>query len=123
MRQISPNFKSLNINETQVMLKNNIPMIDIRRKNEWGSSGIIKNAHTLAFFTMFGTYDLGKWLKEFTKVVPSKDKAFILTCASANRTKVLANILQGEGYTNICELDCGMGGWLRNGNEVVAYED
>jgi rhodanese-related sulfurtransferase len=121
MRELSQNFTSLNIDETKKMLKNNTPIIDIRRANEWANSGIIDNAKTIAFFTMFGTYKLEKWLEEFKKTVKNKNDKFILVCASANRTKALANILQNEGYTNIYELDCGMSGWIRNGNEVVAY--
>jgi len=121
MREISQNFKSANIQECKELMSEGVPMIDIRRENEWASSGIIKNAHTIAFFSMFGTYDLDKWLGELHKIIKSKDDKFIITCASANRTKVLANILQDEGYTNIYELDCGMGGWIMSGEEVAGY--
>ncbi len=121
MREFSEYFKSANIQECKELMSEGVPMIDIRREGEWASSGIIKNAHTITFFSMIGTYDLDKWCNELNKIIKNKDDKFIITCASANRTKVLANILQDEGYSNIYELDCGMSGWIRSGEEVVAY--
>lgn len=34
----------------EFMIKDNIPMIDIRRADEWKATGVIRNAHKLTFF-------------------------------------------------------------------------
>jgi rhodanese-related sulfurtransferase len=60
-------------------------------------------------------------MTQFVKIVPTKDTKFILVCAHANRTKVVANFLSKElGYTNVNELDGGINyGWIDKGLKTV----
>ncbi|WP_321469695.1 rhodanese-like domain-containing protein [Halarcobacter sp.] len=104
----------------EFMIKDNIPMIDIRRPDEWKTTGVIKNAHKLTFFDEYGNHDIPTWMREFEKIVTSKDETFVLICAHANRTRVVGDFLiQNHGYTNVTHLAGGMALWLEENREVV----
>ena len=104
----------------QYMAEDNIVMIDVRREEEWENTGIIKNAHKLTFFDIYGNCDVATWLHKFEKLVKSKDQQFILICAHANRTRTIGNFLiQNHGYTNVTHLEGGMALWCEEGREVI----
>ena len=85
--------------------------------------GTIENSHKLTFFDAFGSYDIEKWMGEFTKIVRSKEQPFILVCAHANRTKSVGEMLGIQfGYKYVWELDGGINyGWLDLGMETVKH--
>jgi len=98
----------------------NVPLIDIRRDDEFQATGIIKGAHKLTFFDEYGRHDLEKWLADFKKIVKNKEDKFILVCAHANRTKTVGDYLANKlEYTNAYHLEGGMTLWLDQNKEVV----
>lgn len=103
------------------MIDDNIIMIDVRRKEEFKRTGVIKNAHLLTFFNEVGEYDIKSWMKEFDKLVTSKEQTFILICAHANRTKVIGNFLIEQGYKNAAHLFGGMALWKQELRETLTY--
>ena len=103
------------------MIDDNIIMIDVRRKEEFKRTGVIRNAHLLTFFDEFGEYDIKSWMKEFDKLVTSKEQTFILICAHANRTKVIGNFLIEQGYKNTAHLFGGMALWKQELRETLTY--
>ena len=62
-------------NELQKLIDEGVPIIDIRREEEWFSTGIIKNSNLLTFFDKDGKYDLENWMNEFENIV-QKDNPF-----------------------------------------------
>lgn len=103
------------------MIDDNIVMIDVRRKEEYKRTGVIRNAHLLTFFDEFGNYDMESWMKEFEKIVNSKEQTFILICAHANRTRVIGNFLIEQGYKNTAHLFGGMALWTQELRETLTY--
>ena len=104
----------------EYMIEDNIPMIDIRRPEEWEATGVIKNAHKLTFFDEYGNHDIPTWLRNFKRIVPSKEQTFVLICAHANRTRVVGNyLILEQGYKNVAHLDGGMAQWVEEKREVV----
>lgn len=104
----------------EYMIDDNVVMIDIRRPEEWEQTGVIKNSHLMTFFDMFGNADVPTWMREFEKLVTSKNQTFVLICAHANRTRVLGDYLISEhGYENVTHLAGGMAAWLDENKEVV----
>mgnify|MGYP001016297353 FL=1 len=103
------------------MIDDNIVMIDVRRKEEYKRTGVIRNAHLLTFFDEFGNYDMESWMKEFEKIVNSKEQTFILICAHANRTRVIGNFLIEQGYKNTAHLFGGMALWQQELRETIKY--
>ncbi len=114
-------FNTLNAIQVQEAIKKGIPVIDIRRADEWKQFGIIKGSHKLTFFNNRGQYDINTWMKAFTKIVPNKKQPFILVCAHANRTQAVGNFLSKKlKYENVNELKGGiMYGWLDIGLKTV----
>mgnify|MGYP003611268714 CR=1 FL=1 len=104
------------------MISDNIVMIDVRREDEWKRTGVIKNVHLLTFFDDYGNYNIEKWMKEFKKLVISKEQTFILICAHANRTRNIGNFLIDEGYENCSHLFGGMALWIQELREVIPYK-
>ncbi len=106
-------------NELLSLQKKGVPVIDIRTKIEWETTGVIKGSTLLTFFDERGSYDMQKWLGEFEKIVTEKKDKFILVCAHANRTKVVGNFLRDKlGYKSVLELCGGIEyGWLMKGRE------
>ena len=103
------------------MIDDNIVMIDVRRKEEYKRTGVIRNAHLLTFFDEFGNYDMESWMKEFEKIVNSKEQTFILICAHANRTRLIGNFLIEQGYKNTAHLFGGMALWTQELRETLTY--
>ncbi|PLY06424.1 MAG: rhodanese-like domain-containing protein [Arcobacter sp.] len=106
--------------DVEKLIDENIVMIDVRREEEWSYTGVIKNAHKMTFFDMFGNCDVPTWLKEFQKLVTSKEQQFVLICAHANRTRTIGDFLiQNHGYTNVSHLEGGMALWTDENRDVV----
>jgi rhodanese-related sulfurtransferase len=106
--------------EVEELIDKDIAMIDVRRPDEWAMTGMVKNSYKLTFFDMFGNHDVLSWMKEFEKLVTSKEQQFVLICAHANRTKLIGDFLvQNHGYTNAAHLSGGMALWLEQKREVV----
>lgn len=104
------------------MIEDNIVMIDVRRVDEWERTGIIKNSHLITFFDDFGNYDIENWMKEFEKVVTSKEQTFVLICAHANRTRTIGNFLIEKGYKNTAHLFGGIALWEQELRQTIPYK-
>ena len=106
--------------ELKQMMSENVPIIDIRRPDEWRSTGVIQGSHLLTFFDARGNYDLKKWLSELNKIAGKNDK-FILVCRSGNRTGQVSHFLdQKLGYKNVYHLKRGIKNWIKTGDKVVS---
>jgi len=113
-------FKDVDANTLIAMQKKGVPVIDIRRPDEWKSRGIIPNAHPITFFDARGNYNLNKWLKGLSKLIKSKKSPFIIYCAHANRTKAVGKSLTKMGFKNVYELKGGIEyGWIDKGKKTV----
>jgi len=87
--------------KTAELLKQEIPIIDVRMEKEWKQTGIVKGSHLLTFFDEKGDYDFEKWKVELDKVA-GKDKPFMLICAVGGRTMVISQFLDKvQGYSKV----------------------
>ena len=50
-------IKNIESNEIKRLMSLGIPLIDVRRKDEWVSTGVIENSYHHTFFEKDGTYD------------------------------------------------------------------
>lgn len=99
-----------------------VVMIDVRREDEWIQTGIIKNSHKMTFFDAYGNHNVLKWMKEFEKLVPSKETTVVLICAHANRTRAIGNYLIDQGYKHTAHLIGGIALWQEEGRETIKHE-
>ncbi len=106
--------------ELQEMLNQGIPVIDVRRKDEWLSSGVIEGSHMLTFFDEKGRYDIQDWLTKLHKIV-DKGQPFILICEAGIRTSSIARFLDSNlEYPKVYDVAGGIRMWIDNGGDVVS---
>lgn len=109
-------------NEMKTMMDQNIPIIDIRRPDEWKSTGVIQGSHKMTFFDARGNYNMDKWLAELDKIA-GKNDAFILVCRSGNRTGQLSNFMDKKlAYEKVYHLKKGIKNWIKSGDKVVSVK-
>lgn len=75
----------------------------------------------MTFFDEYGNHDVENWMKDFKKIVTSKDQTFVLICAHANRTRTIGNFLIEQGYKNTAHLFGGMAVWQQELRETIKY--
>ena len=94
-------------------------LVDIRRAEEWQSTGVIAGCHLLTF----DNTDIAGWLAALSRVASPEDD-LVLICRSAHRTGIILDFLHTQTpYTHARDLADGMLGWLRNGLPVVSVKN
>ena len=105
--------------ELKSLLEQEIPLIDIRRKDEWNSTGIIENSILMTFFDKNGKANTIKWLDELDKIT-DKNNPIILICRTGRRTGIISKFLSEKvGYRLIYDVTDGISDWIKKGNPVV----
>ena len=105
--------------ELKSLLQKKIPLIDIRRKDEWKSTGIVENSILMTFFDKNGKANTNEWLKELNKIAKKNDPV-ILICRTGRRTGIISNFLSEKvGYRLIYDVTDGITDWIKKGNTVV----
>lgn len=89
------------------LLKQNIPIVDIRTPGEWRETGLIKGAVPIMFWDEKGNYDARKFLIELNQKVDTK-KPFALICHTGSRTSIVAPWLAKEFGYKVINLKGGM---------------
>ena len=89
------------------LLKQNIPIIDIRTPGEWKQTGLLKGAIPIMFWDAKGNYDAKKFLNELNKKVDIT-KPFALICHTGSRTSMVAPWLAKEFGYKVINLKGGM---------------
>ena len=105
--------------ELKSLLQKRIPLIDIRRKDEWKSTGIVENSILMTFFDKNGKANTNEWLKELNKIAKKNDTV-ILICRTGRRTGIISKFLSEKvGYRLIYDVTDGITDWIKKGNTVV----
>ena len=98
-------------------------VIDIRRKEEWLETGIIKGAHTITAFAEDGGLHQD-FHGKFFSLVKSPNTPVLIYCRTGNRTGLLGNALIDQAsFTNVTHLTGGILGWKAEGNPLLEYEE
>jgi len=105
--------------ELKSLLQKKIPLIDIRRKDEWKSTGIVENSILMTFFDKNGKANTNEWLKELNKIAKKNDPV-ILICRTGRRTGIISKFLSEKvGYRLIYDVTDGITDWIKKGNTVM----
>jgi len=111
--------KEVNNQEIMSLMQSGVPIIDIRRVEEWSDTGVIKQSNLLTFFDKQGNHDIEKWMSELKKVANTSD-AVIIICRSGGRSRIVANLLDQEAnYSNVYDATNGMLSWINSKNKTV----
>ncbi len=105
--------------ELQQLLAQGVPIIDIRRPEEWQETGIVPGSHMLTFFDKEGRYNLNAWREQLHKVA-TMDDPFILICRTGSRTGVITGFLDRKlNYSKVYNVTDGISEWIEKGNKTV----
>ena len=105
--------------ELKSLLQKKIPLIDIRRKDEWKSTGIVANSILMTFFDKNGKANTNEWLKELNQIARKNDPV-ILICRTGRRTGIVSKFLSEKvGYRIIYDVTDGITDWIKKDNPVV----
>jgi rhodanese-related sulfurtransferase len=99
------------------LLRQSVPVIDIRRPEEWRETGVVEGSQGLTFVDAQGRV-VPNFLETFGATV-SKDQPVVLICRTGNRTDALArHLVERMGYSQVYNVRDGIMGWLRAGRPV-----
>ncbi|MFL2790444.1 MAG: rhodanese-like domain-containing protein [Paracoccaceae bacterium] len=106
-------------NQLRSLIENQVPIIDIRRQEEWNQTGIVKDSILMTFFNKNGKADTENWLKNLD-LVAKKNEPFILICRTGRRTSLVAKFLSEKlNYEKVYDVTDGITEWIKKGNTVV----
>ena len=92
----------VHINNEQIkeLLKNNIPIVDIRRSSEWNQTGIVPTSILLTFFDKEGNYNYDEWYEKLRLEI-DEGKPIILICRTGRRTAIIAKMMEIKKFDNV----------------------
>tara|TARA_B100001093_G_C26714324_1_gene964934 strand:+ start:806 stop:1213 length:408 start_codon:yes stop_codon:yes gene_type:complete len=112
--------ETIDINNDQIkkLIKNNVPIVDIRTSDEWKQTGVIPNSILLTFFKKNGTYNLETWQKKLGYIIDT-NKPFVLICRSGRRTKIISQMINNKSDKTIYNVKYGINSWLESNLHIV----
>lgn len=104
---------NINYAELRKLISQGVPVIDVRRDDEWNDTGVIENSHLLTFFDEKGKYDATLWHAAFSTIVKKHDPV-ILICHSGARTSMISQWLSDKvGHATVYNVTNGIVPWLK----------
>jgi rhodanese-related sulfurtransferase len=113
-----PPYTNLDNQGLERLLQQSVPVIDIRRPEEWRETGVVEGSRGMTFVDANGRV-MPNFLETFSATV-SKDQPIVLICRTGNRTDVLARyLMERMGYSQVYNVRDGIMGWLSEGRPVT----
>lgn len=101
----------------QQLLDRDVPLVDIRRPDEWHQTGVVGGSRLLTFVDANGRL-MPEFLDTLTERFGKHDP-LVLICRTGNRTDVLArHLVEKLGYTQVYNVRRGISSWIRQGLPV-----
>ena len=111
--------KEVNNQEIMSLMQSGVPIIDIRRAEEWSDTGVIKQSNLLTFFDKQGNHNIDKWLPELKNIAKESDPVIII-CRSGKRSGIVSKFLDEQAnFTNVYNASGGMLSWVGSKNKTV----
>ena len=114
-------IKNIGNNEIKRLMSLGIPLIDVRRKDEWVATGVIENSYLHTFFDKDGKHDLKSFITEI-KTISNSEKGIILFCRTGRRTTAIAKALERTNAFPQIYNTKGITAWFLEKNKIVKYQ-
>ena len=102
----------VNNEEIKELLKNNIPIVDIRRSSEWDQTGVVPESILLTFFDKEGNYNYDEWYEKLRLEI-DEGKPIILICRTGRRTKIIAKMMEIKKFDHVIyNAKSGITSWI-----------
>ncbi len=106
--------------ELQRLMARGVPVVDIRRPDEWSRTGVIEGSHLLTFFDAAGRYDLRAWMSKLA-FVAARERPVAILCHSGGRSRAVSRFLDREaGYRRVYDVRGGIAAWIAESRPTVA---
>jgi len=113
-------FSNIDNAKLEELMAQGVTLVDIRLKEEWQQTGIVKGSKTITFFDKMGRIN-PNFVPEFSALI-KKDQPVALICRTGSRTKAASQaIAQQLGYKNVLNVTHGITGWIAEKRPVVKY--
>ena len=114
----APPYTNVDNDRLKTLLAQGVPIYDVRRAEEWRSTGVVEGSRKLTFVDAKGRPN-PEFLPRFTAEVGKNDPV-ILICRTGNRTDKLAReLMEKHGYTQVYNVRNGITHWTREHNPVI----
>jgi rhodanese-related sulfurtransferase len=115
-----PPYTNLDNDELKTLMAQGVPLYDIRRAEEWRSTGVIKGSRRLTFFDGNGNV-MPDFMPRFTRRIGKNDPV-IFICRTGNRTDAMARYLVEKlGYTKVYNVQHGITKWISEERPVSRF--
>ena len=105
------------------LLKQGVPVVDIRTPEEWQATGVIEGSRLLTFFDSRGRYDVPAWLAGLSEIAAA-DEPVAIICHSGGRSAVVSRFLDSQvEYRRVHDVHQGIAQWIEEGRPVVEPEE
>ena len=99
----------------KVLVDDGVTIVDVRRPDEWRTTGVIPGSALLTAFDANGRFN-PDFPAAFEALV-NRDEGVVLICQSGGRSTVLARTLSEQaGYKRVYNVTGGISGWMADGN-------
>ena len=113
-------FSNIDNAKLEELMAQGVMLVDIRLKEEWQQTGIIKGSKTITFFDRTGRIN-PNFISEFTALV-KPEQPVALICRTGNRTNAASQaIAQQLGYKKVLNVAHGISSWIAEKRPVVKY--
>lgn len=113
-----PGFASVGNAELKDLLARGVPIVDLRREEEWKQTGVVEGSKLITAINAQGKFQAA--FLDGLKSVAGPGDEVILICRTGNRTAAVANYLtQRQGYKKIFNVRHGITKWIADGGPVV----
>ena len=114
----APNYTNVDNAKLKELLARGVPIVDLRRQDEWSKTGVIEGSHLITAFNAQGKFEQ-TFIPAFKEVAGLEDEV-ILICRTGNRTSAMSQALADRvGYKKIYNVTDGITKWMKAGNAVV----
>lgn len=114
----APPYTNVDNDGLKTLLAQGVPVYDIRRPEEWQSTGVVEGSRKLTYIDVKGRPN-PEFLTRFTAEVGKGDPV-VLICRTGNRTDALAReLVEKMGYTQVYNVRDGITRWIGDNNPVV----
>ncbi len=113
-----PPYENVDNGQLQALIDQGVPLYDVRRAEEWRSTGVIPGSRMLTWVDSAGRLQPG-FFETLAREV-AKDQPVALICRTGNRTDTLAReLMEKHGYARVYNVKDGITRWIGEGRPVV----
>jgi len=113
-----PSYTNVGNDALKDLLARGVPIVDLRRQDEWTQTGVIKGSTLITAFDGRGQFQPA-FLDAFEKLAGPQDEV-ILICRTGSRTRAMSRHLGDKmGYAKVYNVQNGITKWIADGNPVV----